>query len=78
MRPDASLPQAPPPSLPAGVRAAAPHEVRVRDRARDLVTLPQPIEELSFVRLCASEPWMLGLKNAVPVAKVMIAVKNDQ
>ena len=40
--------------------------------------MPQPTEEFSLVRLCANEPWMLGLKKAVPVARVMSAMKNAQ
>ena len=40
--------------------------------------MPQPTEEFSLVNWWASEPWMLGLKKAVPVASVRMAMKNAQ
>jgi hypothetical protein len=40
--------------------------------------MPQPTEVFPAGMESASEPWMLGLKKAVPVASVMIAMNSAQ
>ena len=40
--------------------------------------MPQPVEPVAFFRLWASEPWMPGLKSAVPVASSIAPAKNGQ